>query len=194
MPARKPGSGPLGGFLFGDRPLVLTLVGSFLNQSATRPDLAPEGGLQGHSSPDCCPLKDRSYGWSRPLNHPAARINVGSAEHWVAVPPGSDPEPVRCFGSITADLHRLADWLAACGVKPVGIESTGVYWIGLFQVLESPRLGRATRRCSPRQEPAREQKRSSGLPMAAEAANLWTAQPLLSPHRRSLCAAHLLFF
>ncbi len=71
------------------------------------------------------------------LNHHAAGIDVGSAEHWVAVPPGSDPEPVRCFGSFTADLHRLADWLAACGVDTVAMESTGVYWTGLFQVLEA---------------------------------------------------------
>jgi transposase len=72
-----------------------------------------------------------------PLNHHAAGIDVGSAEHWVAVPPGSDPEPVRCFGSFTADLHRLADWLTACGVDTVAMESTGVYWTGLFQVLEA---------------------------------------------------------
>jgi transposase len=72
-----------------------------------------------------------------PLNDHAAGIDVGSAEHWVAVPPGSDPEPVRCFGSFTADLHRLADWLTTCGGKTVALESTGIYWIALFQVLEA---------------------------------------------------------
>lgn len=72
-----------------------------------------------------------------PLNWNAVGIDVGSTEHWVAVPPGRDPEPVRCFQSFTADLHRLADWLAACGVETVAMESTGVYWLGLFQVLEA---------------------------------------------------------
>jgi len=45
----------------------------------------------------------------------------------VAVPPSSDPKPVRCFGTFTADLHALADWLKACKVTTVAIESTGVY-------------------------------------------------------------------
>jgi transposase len=66
----------------------------------------------------------------------AAGIDVGGAEHWVAVPEGSDPEPVRRFGACTADLEALADWLAACGVTSVALESTGVYWIPLFELLE----------------------------------------------------------
>lgn len=72
-----------------------------------------------------------------PLNLNAAGIDVGSAEHYVAVPPDRDPQPVRKFDSFTADLHALADWLAACGIETVAMESTGVYWIGLYQVLES---------------------------------------------------------
>ena len=44
---------------------------------------------------------------------------------------------MRSFGACTADLHRLADWLAACGVKTVAMESTGVYWIPLFELLEA---------------------------------------------------------
>ena len=72
-----------------------------------------------------------------PLNLNAAGIDVGSAEHWVAVPPGRDTEAVRCFHSFTADVHRLADWLHACGIETGAMESTGVYWIGLFQVLEA---------------------------------------------------------
>ena len=66
----------------------------------------------------------------------AAGIDVGGAEHWVAVPEGSDPRPVRRFGACTADLEALADWLAACGVTTVALESTGVYWIALFELLE----------------------------------------------------------
>jgi transposase len=67
----------------------------------------------------------------------AAAIDVGSRSHWVAVNPERDPEPVRQFGSFTADLNRLADWLVACGAKSVVMESTGVYWMTLFGVLES---------------------------------------------------------
>ena len=72
------------------------------------------------------------------ITHPnAAGIDIGSASHFVAVPPDRDDEPVREFASFTADLHRLADWLSACGVDTVAMESTGVYWIPLFELLES---------------------------------------------------------
>ena len=72
------------------------------------------------------------------LTHPnAAGIDIGSAAHFVAVPPERDDEPVREFTSFTADLHRLADWLDACGVDTVAMESTGVYWIPLYELLES---------------------------------------------------------
>src|SRR5436309_12773470 len=70
--------------------------------------------------------------------HPhAAGIDIGEAEHWVAVPPGCDPQPVRRFGTFTADLDALADWLLACGLTTVAMESTGVYWIPLSQLLQS---------------------------------------------------------
>ncbi len=72
-----------------------------------------------------------------PLNRHAAGIDVGSAEHDVAVPPDRSPEPVRRFASVTADLHALADWLHACHIDTVVMESTGVYWIPLFQILEA---------------------------------------------------------
>jgi transposase len=72
------------------------------------------------------------------LTHPnAAGIDIGSAAHFVAVPPDRDDEPVREFASFTSDLHRLADWLDACGVDTVAMESTGVYWIPLYELLES---------------------------------------------------------
>ena len=72
------------------------------------------------------------------LTHPnAAGIDIGSAEHFVAVPPDRDDEPVREFASFTTDLHRLADWLDACNVDTVAMESTGVYWIPLYELLES---------------------------------------------------------
>jgi transposase len=72
------------------------------------------------------------------LTHPnAAGIDIGSASHYVAVPPDRDEEPVREFASFTADLNRLADWLSACGVDTVAMESTGVYWIPLFELLDA---------------------------------------------------------
>ncbi len=72
--------------------------------------------------------------------HPhAAGIDVGASEHYVAVPPGADSKgrDVRSFGSFTCDLRELADWLQACGVTTVAMESTGVYWIPLYELLES---------------------------------------------------------
>ena len=66
----------------------------------------------------------------------AAGIDVGASSHWVAVPPGSAEESVREFGAMTDDLNAMADWLLACGVDTVALESTGVYWIPVFEVLE----------------------------------------------------------
>jgi transposase len=67
----------------------------------------------------------------------AAGIDIGSAAHFVAVPPDRDDEPVREFPSFTADLNRLADWLDGCGVDTVAMESTGVYWIPLYELLDA---------------------------------------------------------
>jgi transposase len=71
-----------------------------------------------------------------PLNLNAAGIDVGNAAHYAAVPCGRDAQPVREFGSFTADLHRMARWLKTCRVDTVVMQATGVYWIGLYQVLE----------------------------------------------------------
>lgn len=68
--------------------------------------------------------------------HPqAAGIDVGNQEHYVAVPPHLDAEPVRVFGCFTADLKALADWLVECGIQTVAMQSTGVYWIALYDIL-----------------------------------------------------------
>lgn len=72
------------------------------------------------------------------LAHPdCAGIDIGSASHFVSVPPDRDPQPVREFKSFTGDLKRLAEWLRACAIKTVVMESTGVYWIALYELLES---------------------------------------------------------
>ena len=70
------------------------------------------------------------------LNLNAAGIDVGATSHYVAVPADRSEPPMREFEAFTADLYRLADWLTECGVETVVMESTGVYWIPLFGVLE----------------------------------------------------------
>jgi hypothetical protein len=73
----------------------------------------------------------------RPVLEPnAAGIDVGAREMFVAVAPGRDENPVRVFATFTEDLERLTDWLEQCGVTTVALESTGVYWIPLFEILE----------------------------------------------------------
>lgn len=69
------------------------------------------------------------------VNPHAAGVDVGAGCHYVAVPEDRDERPVRRFGCFTADLHAIADWLLACGVTTVAMESTGVYWVPLFEVL-----------------------------------------------------------
>jgi transposase len=71
------------------------------------------------------------------INPNAAGIDCGSAEHFVAVPPDRDPSPVQSFPTFTSDLRRLADWLTACGVTSVAMEATGVYWIPLYEILDT---------------------------------------------------------
>lgn len=71
------------------------------------------------------------------INPNAAGIDVGASDHYVAVPADRDERAVRRFGAFTEDLHALAKWLLQCGVETVAMESTGVYWIPLYQILES---------------------------------------------------------
>ena len=65
-----------------------------------------------------------------------AGIDVGSRQHYVAVPPERDEQPVRSFGCLTPDLVELAEWLKQCGIHEVVMESTGVYWVPLYRLLE----------------------------------------------------------
>lgn len=71
------------------------------------------------------------------VNPAAAAIDIGSTMHMAAVNPDACETPVRAFGTFTQDLHDLADWFDACGVTSVAMESTGVYWIPAFEVLEA---------------------------------------------------------
>ncbi len=70
--------------------------------------------------------------------HPhAAGLDIGADEIMAAVPPDAAAQPVRSFGTFTIDLYCLADWLVQCGVDTVALESTGIYWIPIFEVLEA---------------------------------------------------------
>jgi hypothetical protein len=71
------------------------------------------------------------------VNPQAAAIDIGSTMHMAAVNPDADIMPVRAFGTFTQDLHDLADWFQSCGVTSVAMESTGVYWIPAFEILEA---------------------------------------------------------
>jgi transposase len=78
----------------------------------------------------------------------AAGIDIGSASHFVAVRPDADDTPVREFQSFTEDLEALAQWLTQCDVDVVAMESTGVYWIPLYEL--TPRGMERSRRHVPR--------------------------------------------
>jgi transposase len=67
----------------------------------------------------------------------AAGLDIGATEIWACVPAGRASERMRMFGTYTPDLQALAEWLSVCGVKTVALESTGVYWIPAFELLET---------------------------------------------------------
>ena len=73
--------------------------------------------------------------------HPhAAGIDIGNEAHYAAVPPGRDSQPVRRFGCTTAEVKEVADWLKQCGIRTVALQSTGVYWIAVYDILEEAAL------------------------------------------------------
>jgi transposase len=73
--------------------------------------------------------------------HPdSAGIDIGNESHYVAVPPNRDSQPVRCFGCTTAQLKAMADWLKQCGIRTIAMQSTGVYWIAVYDILEEAGL------------------------------------------------------
>src|SRR6516164_3429523 len=73
--------------------------------------------------------------------HPdAAGIDIGNESHYVAVPPSRDSQPVRCFGCTTAELKAMAAWLKLCEIRTVAMQSTGVYWVAVYDILEEAGL------------------------------------------------------
>jgi hypothetical protein len=71
------------------------------------------------------------------LNLNAAGLDIGASEIYACVPADRDAQPVRGFPTFTVDLLALADWLAACGIETVAMESTGIYWIPVYEILEA---------------------------------------------------------
>jgi transposase len=71
------------------------------------------------------------------VNPDAAGLDIGRDEIWACVPADRAAPAVRVFGTYTPDLNALADWLVACGIKTVALESTGVYWIPIYEILEA---------------------------------------------------------
>lgn len=87
------------------------------------------------SSPQ--PIEAPSLDSLKQINLNAAGLDVGDREIYVCVPEGRSEKSVRVFPTFTADLNALADWLQSCQVTTVAMESTGVYWIPVFQILEA---------------------------------------------------------
>ena len=124
--------------------------------------------------------------------HPhAAGIDAGNSTHYAAVRPDRDPEPVRRFECLTADLHRLADWLQSCGKD----SSHVVDWRLLDSAVRDS--GRAWPRglsgqCTAYQESSGAQERRAGEPVVAEVAHLWATEQLLPTRVRDSGATNLL--
>ena len=70
------------------------------------------------------------------INPDAAGIDIGSKVHYVCIPEGRDSVRIKSFGCFTEDINTMATWLKKCGIKSIAMESTGVYWIPVYQILE----------------------------------------------------------
>jgi transposase len=116
-------------------------------KKSTKPKEAPEPKKRSKRKKSTKPNKARDRSVPIPIptskaalhviNPDAAGIDVHSNMHMVCVPADRDPNPVRQFGANTADLQAIVAWLKKCSVKTVALESTGVYWIPLYELLES---------------------------------------------------------
>ena len=139
--------------------------------------------------------KIQSEDLSLEVMHPdAAGIDIGNESHYVAVPPTRDSEPVRRFGCTTAELKEMAAWLKQCGIRTVAMQSTGVYWIAVYDILEASWFRSVPGECAGDEESAGAQKRRAGESMADEAAHLWAVAKFVSavagdPHDADVLAA-----
>jgi len=115
------------------RPVFSIELSEFVMAKKQRPKKPNRRSSRGGFPIDNAPLP-KSLGQ---VNLNAAGIDIGSTQHYVAVPDDRDDARVRCFGTFTSDLESLADWLHQCRIETVAMESTGVYWIPVFELLES---------------------------------------------------------
>ena len=86
------------------------------------------------------PKPERKGSWStitHILQPNAAGVDIGATEIYIAVPPDRDSQPVRSLRTFTGDLKAAAEWLKQCRIESVAMESTGVYWVPFFQILEA---------------------------------------------------------
>ena len=119
----------------------------------------------------------------------AAGIDVGATEIYVAVPVDRDAQPVRCFQTFTEDLQAMAVWLKQCGIVTVAMESTGVYWIPVYEVLEAGRTGSVSGERAACEACSWSQVRRAGLSVGAVSAYGGIAACFVSPGERDLCPA-----
>ena len=98
--------------------------------------IAPRAALSGYKEATMGKRGEKRERRSAILEPDAAGIDIGAEEIYVAVPPDRDEQATRRFSSFTCDLYALAEWLEGCRIRTVAMESTGVYWIPLFQILE----------------------------------------------------------
>lgn len=127
------------------------------------------------------------------VNDKAAAIDIGSRFHVVAVPPDLCDKPVQTFQAFTADLQRMADWIVSLGIRTVTMESTGVYWIPAYEILDSRGIEVivANARESRVASRARAQERCQRCAMASAAARLWLVASERPTERRHCCASSL---
>ncbi len=118
-----------------------------------------------------------------------AGIDIGATAIYVAVPPNRDPEPVRSFETFTPGLRALADWLQARGIRTVAIESTGVFWVPLFEILKEPGLKVCLVRARHLKNVPGRKIRRPGLPVVAVPAFGGTAAGFVPASAGNVCPA-----
>ena len=123
---------PLESFLFTNRNRAESTIADRKQESVDSMNGKKQAGKSAKAS------ARRKVDWKAlEIVHPEATgIDVGGSEHWVAISPDRDPEPVRRFGCFTVDLREMARWLIDKGVRSVAMQSTGVYWMPVLEVLE----------------------------------------------------------
>ena len=113
----------------------------------------------------------------------AAGLDIGSAEIVAALPPDCDVTVVRTFTTFTTDLHRLVTWLLAHGIDTVAMESTGVYWIPIYELLEAAAIPGLSCQCAPLQNRAGSEIGLQRCAVVAKAACAWAVARLLPTGR-----------